>query len=119
MTLITLPPNTTHALQPLDVWVFSPMKKGWQEILTQHRKSTHGRGVHKTIFPQLIKLTDTTTKKPHFLNDFRGASLYFQPTIDAIPKSKLDPPYAVTRSSPAKGTHSGMTGGIPAHKLTS
>ena len=108
VTLMTLPPNTTHALQPLDVGVFSPMKKGWQKILTQHRRSTHGRGVDKTLFPKLIKrLTDTTMKKSHFLNAFRGAGLYPQPIINVIPKSKLDPSDAVTRSSPAKGPHGG------------
>ena len=30
VTLVTLPPNTSHALQPLDVCVFATLKRSWQ-----------------------------------------------------------------------------------------
>jgi hypothetical protein len=39
--LVTFQSHTTHLLQPLDVGVYRPLKKGWQKevekILTEHR----------------------------------------------------------------------------------
>ncbi|XP_065667627.1 uncharacterized protein LOC136087926 [Hydra vulgaris] len=35
--LLCLPPNTSHALQPLDVGVFAPLKSHWKKILKNWR----------------------------------------------------------------------------------
>ena len=45
-----LPPNTTHFLQPLDVAVFSPVKRQWRAILDQWRESNPRASYNKQEF---------------------------------------------------------------------
>ena len=100
ITLVTLPPNTTHALQPLDVGVFAPMKKAWQKLMTEHKRKTQGRSIDKTMFPSMIrKLTEGSLKKSHLQSAFKGAGLYPYPRAAAIPPSKLAPADAVKTPS--------------------
>jgi hypothetical protein len=76
------------------------MKKGWEKILAEHRRKTHGQAVDKAVFPGLIKkLTETVVKPCHFQNSFKGAGLYPEPMAAAIPASKLAPAEAVTKPS--------------------
>ena len=99
ITLVTLPPNTTHALQPLDVGVFGPMKRCWQKLLTDHKRKTRGKGIDKVVFPRLLKqLSDTSMKRHHFEGAFRGSGLYPRPEAAAIPQSKLAPSEAVKKA---------------------
>ena len=119
VTLATLPPKTTHALQPLDVGAFGPMKKQWQKLLTDYRK-THGRSLDKIVFPRLIKELSTKVIKRSLLeNSFRAAGLYPQPKAAAIPYSKLAPAEAVTKTqhSPQKRPPAEGTTSTPAVKL--
>ncbi|XP_062511201.1 uncharacterized protein LOC134187101 [Corticium candelabrum] len=116
--LVTLPPNTTHALQPLDVGVFAPMKKNWQKILIDYKRRTRGQGVRKTIFPKLLKqLTDTSMKPHQFQGAFRGAGLYPKPSAAAIPQAKISPADAVTTRTPCKSPRSPTAATTPAIKL--
>ena len=120
VTLVTLPPNTTHALQPLDVGVFGPMKKQWQKILTDYKRKTHGRSIDKIVFPRLIKELSTKVIKRSLLeNSFRAAGLYPEPKAAAIPYSKLAPAEAVTKTqhSPQKRPPAEGTRSTPAVKL--
>ena len=99
ITLVTLPPNTTHSLQPLDVGVFGPMKRCWQKLLTDHKRKTRGKGIDKVVFPRLLKqLSDTSMKRHHFEGAFRGSGLYPRPEAAAIPQSKLAPSEAVKKA---------------------
>ena len=45
-----LPPNTTHFLQPLDVAVFSPLKRQWRVILDQWKESNPRASYNKQEF---------------------------------------------------------------------
>ena len=51
--LVCLLPNTLHALQPLDVGVFNPVKTAWGKILTEHHRLTR-RGCDKESLPSLL-----------------------------------------------------------------
>ena len=49
---VTLPPNTTHLCQPLDVAVFRPVKRLWRQMLNEWRKESRMKGsIPKTQFP--------------------------------------------------------------------
>lgn len=51
----TLPPNSTHLMQPLDVSVFRSFKQTWREILQNYRKESRQKGaIQKTAFPVLL-----------------------------------------------------------------
>jgi hypothetical protein len=52
--VVCLPPNTTHALQPLDVGVFGPMKARWRQILKQHKIQTQASRVDRMLLPTLL-----------------------------------------------------------------
>lgn len=49
--LYGLPPNTTHFMQPLDVSVFGPLKKGWARSVREW-ETTNNESVTQTIFAQ-------------------------------------------------------------------
>ena len=120
VTLVTLPPNTTHALQPLDVGVFGPMKTQWQKILADYQKKTHGQSLDNIVFPRLIKELSTKVIKRSLLeNSIRAAGLYPQPKAAAIPYSKLAPAEAVTKTqhSPQKRPPTEGTISTPAVKF--
>ena len=63
---ISLLPNATHLLQPLDVAVFGPLKRVWKGILAEWRKETRHRGTApKDIFPLLLACLCNGLKKTH------------------------------------------------------
>ena len=53
--ITALPPHTSHALQPLDVGLFKPLKAQWRKILLQFFRKTRMKSVDKAIFPTLLK----------------------------------------------------------------
>ena len=54
--LISLPPHTTHLLQPLDgcLIVYGPIKTAWKGILKEYKISTRPSIVTKEVFPSLL-----------------------------------------------------------------
>ena len=52
--LFTLPPNTTHMLQPLDRGCFGPLKMAWREECHQYMSEHPGRVVTKFQFSALF-----------------------------------------------------------------
>ena len=53
--LVALPPNTTHALQPLDVGVFHLVKELYNFELKKFYREAYARNVDKDSFPSLLK----------------------------------------------------------------
>ena len=53
ITILCLPPNTSHATQPLDVGVFRALKTLWRSVLTVHYANPFN-SVDKTNFPSLV-----------------------------------------------------------------
>uniref|UniRef100_A0A1B6JFL2 DDE-1 domain-containing protein n=2 Tax=Homalodisca TaxID=139475 RepID=A0A1B6JFL2_9HEMI len=75
--LLCLPPNTSHALQPLDVGVFAPMKSAWREILKNWYRESRLKNVDKAVFPSLLsKLVSTSFKSEHIIGGFKGSGIY-------------------------------------------
>ncbi|XP_066930866.1 uncharacterized protein [Clytia hemisphaerica] len=58
IAFIPLIPNTTHISQPLDVAVFSPVKKFWRQSLEAWRRETRIKDdLQKTCFPAILRST--------------------------------------------------------------
>ena len=76
MALIRLPPNTTHALQPLDVGIFSPLKQTWKTCLRSWYRQSKFTQVTKAIFPTVLKLLWKEMNSSNIVCGFRGSGLY-------------------------------------------
>lgn len=74
--LLCLPPNSSHALQPLDVGVFSPMKNTWRDVLKTWYRESRLQNVSKANFPFLLRKLFEKIKATNAVNGFRGTGLY-------------------------------------------
>ena len=89
--LVCLPPNTTHALQPIDVGVFGHMKTNWKQILKQFKLKTQGAKCDKALFPQFIRQLYEESAKPEYLKSTFRASDIYPLAADANPGFKITP----------------------------
>lgn len=76
ITLLKLPPHTTHILQPLDSMCFSTYKKYWDEELVRWQRENYGRSITKAEIAELTgivweKIPEITIKK-----GFRVTGIY-------------------------------------------
>lgn len=89
--LFCLPSHTTHALQPLDVGVYGPLKSCWGKILKQYKMETCAATVDKKEFPALLKkLWEASFEARHLKAGFRKTGLC-PLTKDSISKSSCAP----------------------------
>ena len=52
--LLCLPPHTTHESQPLDVSVFKPLKKNWNDVYYRFMEQNPRRVITKYNFSPLL-----------------------------------------------------------------
>lgn len=74
--LLCLPPNTSHALQPLDVGVFGQVKHAWKEVLKKWSRESRLQSVSKPVFPTLLKQICSQLKAEWAISAFKGSGLY-------------------------------------------
>ena len=55
VTLLKLPPHTTHILQPLDVGLFKGAKEAWRGIVADHTRRNRCN-IRKSEFPGLLQI---------------------------------------------------------------
>ena len=73
--IISLPPNCSHALQPLDVGVFKKLKVEWKKILKQWFRETRLSSVDKAVFPGLLNRLWHTLSADDAVAGFRGSGI--------------------------------------------
>jgi len=54
ISLLKLPPHTTHFLQPLDVSAFKPLKTKWDKVLVDWQRHNYGRTLGKADFSKIL-----------------------------------------------------------------
>lgn len=74
--ILCLPPHTSHALQPLDVGVFSPVKEAWKQILKKLFRESRLQNVSKSVFPSLLKQLFECLRPQNAIKSFLGSGLY-------------------------------------------
>lgn len=74
--LLCLPPNTSHALQPLDVGVFRPAKVIWRKVLNTWFTESRMESVDKAVFPRLLARLWQQLQPQNAIGGFRGSGLY-------------------------------------------
>ncbi|XP_044754185.1 uncharacterized protein LOC123320469 [Coccinella septempunctata] len=87
--LISLFPNATHMLQPMDVGVFHPLKNGWKNAVARFRVENNKQKIRKENFAPLLATTIKEVLNVRILqNAFRTCGL-FPFNANAINYSKL------------------------------
>ena len=75
--IICLPPHSSHAWQPLDVGVYGPAKKVWQQILREFYLREGFQNISKGQFASLFNLlTKTAFRREHAVGGFRKTGFY-------------------------------------------
>jgi hypothetical protein len=73
---VCLPPNSSHALQPLDVGFFKPLKTAWRSVLRQWYRESRPSSVCKATFPSLLNILWSKINVENAKNGFRGAGIF-------------------------------------------
>lgn len=89
VTILKLPPHTSHVLQPLDISVFKPLKTSWDERLVKWQRKHIGTRLPKKDFSIMIGEIWHDLKKEVIKNGFRRAGIY-PFSSDVIPDSMFD-----------------------------
>jgi len=77
VVIFCLPPHTTHASQPLDVSVYSPLKSHWRAACHQYIQKHPGRVVTKYQFCTLLNEAWMQTMKPsNICAGFKRCGIY-------------------------------------------
>ena len=73
--IICLPPNCSHALQPLDVGVFKNLKVEWKKILKRWFRESRLPSVDKAVFPGVLKQLWLALSADDAIAGFRGSGI--------------------------------------------
>ncbi|KAL8593856.1 hypothetical protein ACOMHN_018068 [Nucella lapillus] len=76
--IYTLPPHTTHHLQPLDRAVLGPLKKAYNVVCTEFMSESPARSVNKASWPELFRAAweATLTRKDLIQKAFSATGIY-------------------------------------------
>lgn len=77
IALVSLFPNATHILQPLDVSVFGPIKQKWKKICRQWRIDHDGKEISKENVPVALNsvLADPNMQQ-NIINGFKSTGIF-------------------------------------------
>jgi hypothetical protein len=80
ITLICLIPHSSHAMQPLDVGVFSTVKSTWRQIVSDYyfaKANSNVNSISKVVFPsQFAKLYEKAFQPHHATAGFAKTGLF-------------------------------------------
>ena len=97
---VTLPPNTTHLCQPLDVAIFRPVKIAWRNILDNWRRESRIKGsIPKNQFPALLKSLCDRLSADNLVAGFRASGIFpldRKEVLKRLPQGNQDPGGAST-----------------------
>ena len=88
IVLICIPPHTSHALQPLDVSVFKPLKDQWRSILLQWFMQSRMKTAEKAVFPKFLSQSWSKLSPKNAVSGFRATGLW-PLNKAAVPEGKL------------------------------
>ncbi|XP_068082293.1 uncharacterized protein [Anabrus simplex] len=97
VTIMKLPPHTTHILHPLDVAVFRGLKQKWDKELCKWQRQNPRKKIPKADFIGLLSKTALEVSSSTIINGFRATGIYDPdpeiqgPNRKAIPESIFSP----------------------------
>lgn len=81
--LISLPPNSTHVMQPLDVGFFKPLKSSWKNAINKFKTENNNKTLNKENFAPVLEQAFKAMPNLEriFKNSFRASGLFpFDPS---------------------------------------
>ncbi|CAI6355815.1 unnamed protein product [Macrosiphum euphorbiae] len=90
VTIILLPPHSSHLLQPMDLSVFKSIKTVWDQRLCSWNRSHQGQKLPKQDLSRIICSNWAQLDTKIIENGFRKAGIY-PFNRNAVNKSKFDP----------------------------
>ncbi|XP_030751409.1 uncharacterized protein LOC115878935 [Sitophilus oryzae] len=75
ITILKLPPHTSHILQPLDLCVFKSLKTRWDAKLVQWQRKNVGLAVTKSVFSKMIGEIWLETRPEILVSGFTKAGI--------------------------------------------
>lgn len=76
VTIVKLPPHTTHVLQPLDVAVFKGLKQKWDKELCKWQRQNPRKKIPKKDFMSLLTKVSKEVSSMSIINGFRTTGIY-------------------------------------------
>ena len=96
ISLLCLPPNTSHALQPLDF--FAPLKYHWKKILKNWLRESRHKNVDKSVIPTSLNTLFSKINSNLLKSGFNGNGLY--PADKSKPMKIMNTHYLLYRIQP-------------------
>ncbi|KIL61811.1 hypothetical protein M378DRAFT_82050, partial [Amanita muscaria Koide BX008] len=73
--LFCLPAHTTHRLQPLDVGIFGPLQRAWQQCCNQYLEE-HGQGIlKKDVIREYMKARESAFKEETIIHAWKKTGM--------------------------------------------
>lgn len=95
VTIMKLPPHTTHVLQPLDVAVFKGLKTKWDKELCGWQRQNPRKKIPKAEFTSILTRIVGEIPETSIVNGFKATGIYDSekqgPNREAIPLSIFKP----------------------------
>lgn len=117
ITLLCLPSNTTHELQPLDKSVFRSFEYHWDNEVMAYYTRFPDRRITRTRFGEILsKVYPRAMSTENLQAGFRATGIYpFNP--DILPESAFAPSFLTERADPnPEAAEDPSTSGIPSPK---
>lgn len=98
ISVISIPPHTSHIVQPLDSVPFAEFKRNWNAEMDEYNFDSHGQALPKgQFFPLLTKVWKRSMSVPAIQAGFRKTGIY-PVNFHAIDQRKFGPAKPSDRS---------------------
>jgi hypothetical protein len=89
VTILKLPPHTSHMLQPLDVSVFKGVKQKWDAMLAEWARHNYGKSLPKSAFANILGQVWKGVKPEVIQKGFEKCGIYNADAAFPVNKSRI------------------------------